>query len=112
VTSRRAVKFVYHLNRAGSVGFVPSPDVIGMSPIGGGRPASYGTTAPGRNVGRTLFPDVDLGRQKVGLFGKVTTLDAVLSDGDRIEIYRPLTVDPKTVKQKTKPGKSDSGDAE
>jgi putative ubiquitin-RnfH superfamily antitoxin RatB of RatAB toxin-antitoxin module len=58
------------------------------------------------------FPDVDLGRQKVGLFGKVTTLDAVLSDGDRIEIYRPLTVDPKTVKQKTKPGKSDSGDAE
>jgi putative ubiquitin-RnfH superfamily antitoxin RatB of RatAB toxin-antitoxin module len=58
------------------------------------------------------FPDVDLGRQKVGLFGKVTTLDAVLSDGDRIEIYRPLTVDPKTVKQKTKPGKSDAGDAE
>jgi putative ubiquitin-RnfH superfamily antitoxin RatB of RatAB toxin-antitoxin module len=55
------------------------------------------------------FPDVDLGRQKVGLFGKVTTLDAVLSDGDRIEIYRPLTVDPKTVKQKTKPGKSDAG---
>jgi len=43
---------------------------------------------------------------------KVTTLDAVLSDGDRIEIYRPLTVDPKTVKQKAKPGKSDSGDAE
>jgi len=58
------------------------------------------------------FPDVDLGRQKVGLFGKVTALDAVLSDGDRIEIYRPLTVDPKTVKQKAKPGKSDSGDAE
>jgi len=46
------------------------------------------------------------------VFGKVTTLDTVLSDGDRIEIYRPLTVDPKTVKQKTKPGKSDSGDAE
>jgi len=33
----------------------------------------------------------------------------VLSDGDRIEIYRPLTVDPKTVKQKAKPAKSDAG---
>jgi hypothetical protein len=45
------VKFVYHLNRAGSVGFVPSPDVIGMSPIGGGRPAKSGHSTRDRNPG-------------------------------------------------------------
>jgi len=32
------------------------------------------------------FPDVDLARQKVGIFGKVTRLDAVLEPGDRVEI--------------------------
>lgn len=54
------------------------------------------------------FPEIDLARQRIGVFGKVTTLDAVLADGDRVEIYRPLTVDPKTVRQKAKPGKSEA----
>jgi putative ubiquitin-RnfH superfamily antitoxin RatB of RatAB toxin-antitoxin module len=53
------------------------------------------------------FPDIDLGRQKVGVFSKITALDAALENGDRVEIYRPLTADPKKVKQR---GKSE-GDA-
>lgn len=42
------------------------------------------------------FPDIDLTEQKVGIFGKLAKLDAGLQAGDRIEIYRPITADPKT----------------
>ncbi|MBV5307971.1 RnfH family protein [Chromatium okenii] len=42
------------------------------------------------------FPDIDLTVNKVGIFGKITTLNAEISDGQRIEIYRPITADPKT----------------
>lgn len=41
------------------------------------------------------FPGIDLDRNRVGVFGKLYPLDHVLSDGDRVEIYRPLLVDPK-----------------
>ncbi len=37
----------------------------------------------------------DLSQAKVGIFGKLKTPDAVLRDGDRIELYRPLLADPK-----------------
>lgn len=47
-------------------------------------------------------PDIDLEKQKVGIFGRVTKLDTPLTEGMRIEIYRPLIVDPKTVPKKKK----------
>lgn len=43
------------------------------------------------------FPHVDLGQQKVGVFGRLVKLDAVLRPGDRVEIYRDITCDPQTV---------------
>jgi len=48
------------------------------------------------------FPDLDLELEaaKVGLFGKVAAMTTVLSDGDRVEIYRPLIADPKEVRRK------------
>jgi putative ubiquitin-RnfH superfamily antitoxin RatB of RatAB toxin-antitoxin module len=46
------------------------------------------------------FPEIDLGKQKVGIFGKLVKLDGKVQDGDRIEIYRPITADPKTVKRR------------
>ncbi len=46
------------------------------------------------------FPEIDLARQKVGVFGKLVKLDALLKEGDRIEIYRPITADPKTVRRR------------
>lgn len=46
------------------------------------------------------FPEIDLGANKVGIFGKATTLKATLSEGDRIEIYRPLIADPKEARKK------------
>lgn len=48
------------------------------------------------------FPEIDLEKNKVGVFGKVAKLDAVLNDGDRVEIYRPIICDPKTVPRKAK----------
>ena len=50
------------------------------------------------------FPDINLEQQKVGIFGKLAKLDAVLADGDRVEIYRPIICDPKTVPRKAKAG--------
>jgi uncharacterized protein len=46
------------------------------------------------------FPEIDLNVQKVGVFGKVRSLDEVLADRDRVEIYRPLKVDPKVSRQR------------
>ena len=46
------------------------------------------------------YPDIDLGKNKLGIFGKLTKADAVLRDRDRIEVYRPLLADPKEVRRK------------
>ena len=45
------------------------------------------------------FPEIDLGQNKVGIFGKVCKLDHALRPGDRVEIYRPLIADPKEVRK-------------
>lgn len=43
------------------------------------------------------FPELDLAEAKFGIFGKATRTPEtdVVQDGDRIEIYRPLLIDPK-----------------
>jgi len=46
------------------------------------------------------FPEIDINAPKVGIFGKLTKLDATLNPGDRIEIYRPLIADPKEARKK------------
>jgi uncharacterized protein len=53
------------------------------------------------------FPEIDLTRLTVGIFGRVTGPGTVLADGDRVEIYRPLLADPKEVRRsKAKPTRS------
>ncbi len=49
---------------------------------------------------RLKHPEIDLVKNKVGVFGKLTKLDAPLRDRDRVEIYRPLIADPKEVRRK------------
>jgi len=52
------------------------------------------------------YPEIDLAKNKVGVFAKLTKLEAPLRDRDRIEIYRPLIADPKEVrKQRAAEGK-------
>lgn len=45
-------------------------------------------------------PEIDLDAAKTGVFGKLAPLDAALHDGDRVEIYRSLIVDPKAARQR------------
>lgn len=46
------------------------------------------------------FPEIDLAKNKVGIFSKLVKLDEKLRDKDRVEIYRPLIADPKEVRRK------------
>lgn len=41
------------------------------------------------------FPEIDLTKNKIGIFGNIVTLETTPRNGDRIEIYRALFVDPK-----------------
>ena len=53
------------------------------------------------------FADIDLSKNRVGVYSRLIALDAALKDGDRLEIYRPLTADPKIVRRKlAREGKS------
>jgi uncharacterized protein len=41
------------------------------------------------------FPQLDLTKNKVGMFGKIYALNTPVVAGGRIEIYAPLIIDPK-----------------
>jgi putative ubiquitin-RnfH superfamily antitoxin RatB of RatAB toxin-antitoxin module len=45
------------------------------------------------------YPEIDLAINKIGIFSKVCKLTDLLHDGDRIEIYRPLIIDPKEARK-------------
>ena len=47
----------------------------------------------------TAFPELDLGQAVVGVWGRKAPPGQVLRDRDRIEIYRPLQVDPKVARR-------------
>ncbi len=40
------------------------------------------------------FPDIDAERVPLGIFSRRVELDTPLTDGDRVEIYRPLKLSP------------------
>lgn len=37
---------------------------------------------------------------QIGIFGKRVTMDTCLADGDRVEIYRPLKLEPKEARRR------------
>ena len=49
---------------------------------------------------RHARPDIEIRDDRIGIFSRKTSLDAILRDGDRIEIYRPLNIDPKEARRK------------
>ena len=55
-----------------------------------------------------LFPELNLENQKVGIFGKFCKLETKLKEGDRVEIYRPITADPLTVPRRDTAEDSDT----
>lgn len=44
-------------------------------------------------------PSIDLATQRVGIWGRIRPLEAILRDRDRVEIYRTLRVDPKQARR-------------
>jgi len=42
-----------------------------------------------------LFGNFELDDSRVGIFSRKVTPEEILRDGDRVEIYRPLHIDPK-----------------
>jgi len=46
---------------------------------------------------RVEFPEIDA--MHVGIYGKTVSKDTLLRDRDRVELYRPLTADPKEIRR-------------
>ena len=65
------------------------------------------TLPPGATVQQAIersgllaeFPEIDLGKNKLGIWNKLSKADTALRDQDRVEIYRPLIADPKEVRR-------------
>ena len=47
----------------------------------------------------SIFPEIDLGKHKVGVFSQKKDLTDLVEAGDRIEIYRPLIIEPKEARR-------------
>jgi putative ubiquitin-RnfH superfamily antitoxin RatB of RatAB toxin-antitoxin module len=47
----------------------------------------------------TQFPALDLAHAPVGVWGRKASRELVLRDQDRVEVYRPLRVDPKVARR-------------
>ncbi len=62
-----------------------------------------------------VFPEINLAAVKMGIFGKAIAKPEIheLRDGDRVEIYRPLLIDPKELRkaraEKAKRGAASDG---
>jgi putative ubiquitin-RnfH superfamily antitoxin RatB of RatAB toxin-antitoxin module len=46
-----------------------------------------------------LRSDIDLSKNKVGIFSRPVKLSDEVNEGDRVEIYRPLIADPKELRR-------------
>ncbi|MRF67780.1 RnfH family protein [Escherichia coli] len=47
-----------------------------------------------------LRDDIDLKKNKIGIYSRPAKLTDLVQDGDRVEIYRPLIADPKELRRK------------
>ncbi len=62
---------------------------------------------PGTTIGvaveesniKSQFQAEDFAQVKYGIWNELKSLDEVVSDGDRVEIYRPLQQDPKEARR-------------
>jgi putative ubiquitin-RnfH superfamily antitoxin RatB of RatAB toxin-antitoxin module len=62
-------------------------------------PGSTIADAVQRSGLREEIPGLEVDDASVGIFGRAVTLDTLLRDGDRLELYRPLQCDPKQVRR-------------
>lgn len=74
------------------------------SPVAGDVRHQWLDLAAGCTLGQALsgceaLAGVDLAGFRIGIWGRVRPLDTPLRERDRIELYRPLTVDPKEARR-------------
>lgn len=74
------------------------------SPAAGDVRQRWLSLAPGTTLEQALrgcaeFAAADLAALKIGIWGRVRPLATPLRERDRIEVYRPLTVDPKEARR-------------
>ena len=46
------------------------------------------------------FPEINTAQPAVGIFGRKVSLDTLLNEGDRVEIYRPLECSPQDARRR------------
>jgi len=46
------------------------------------------------------FPQVEFDAMQAGIWGKPVERNQAVSDGDRVELYRPLTMDPREARRR------------
>lgn len=51
-------------------------------------------------------PEIDLSQQPLGVYGQLAKAETPLYDGDRVEIYRSLLIDPKEARRQRASGQS------
>jgi putative ubiquitin-RnfH superfamily antitoxin RatB of RatAB toxin-antitoxin module len=54
-------------------------------------------------------PEIDLQRHRLGIYGRIVAPGAPLAPGDRVEIYRPLAMDPKEARRRRAARRSPEG---
>jgi len=83
--------------------------LVGVAYAAPGKPMQWHLRLPpGSTVGDAIracrvlaqYPEIDINRNRVGIFGRLVQIDSPLRDGDRVEIYRPLNADPKEVRRR------------
>lgn len=51
------------------------------------------------------YPEIDLTKNKIGIFSKLVALTTQVKEGDRVEIYQPLLIDPKQARRQRAKGR-------
>jgi putative ubiquitin-RnfH superfamily antitoxin RatB of RatAB toxin-antitoxin module len=57
-------------------------------------------------------PDIDIRADRVGIFSRRVTFETPLRDGDRVEIYRALKIDPKEARRRRARSNSSANERE
>jgi hypothetical protein len=81
-----------------SVAYSPAAGVVDVVDV---RVAPGATLLDALNASGLLVrhPEIDPRVQAFGIWGQRRAVDAPLRDGDRVEVYRPLLIDPKDARR-------------
>ena len=80
------------------VAYSPAPREVDLTDLALPAGATVGDALAASGLA-ARHPALDLRASKLGVWGKLAAPDTVLRDGDRVEVYRGLKVDPKEARR-------------